>query len=41
MNASWAFPFIFLAGMLQAVGAAMGGELNKTLHNPWMATSVA
>jgi len=40
MNAAWAFPFIFVAGMLQAVGAAMGGELNKSLQNPWLATSV-
>ncbi|WP_294354332.1 DMT family transporter [uncultured Sphingomonas sp.] len=41
MNAAWAFPFIFVAGMLQAVGAAMGGELNKSLGNPWLATSVS
>ena len=41
MNAAWAFPFIFAAGMLQAVGAAMGGELNKSLHNPWLATSIS
>ena len=41
MNAAWAFPFIFLAGMLQAVGAAMGGQLNKSLQNPWLATSVS
>jgi len=41
MNVAWAFPFIFVAGMLQAVGAAMGGELNKSLGNPWLATSVS
>ena len=41
MNAAWAFPFIFVAGMLQAAGAAMGGELNKSLHNPWLATSLS
>ncbi|WP_242095398.1 MULTISPECIES: DMT family transporter [unclassified Sphingomonas] len=41
MNAAWAYPFIFAAGMLQAVGAAMGGELNKSLQNPWLATSVS
>jgi len=41
MNAAWAFPFIFVAGMLQAVGAAMGGELNKSLGNPWLATTVS
>ncbi|MGR6329608.1 DMT family transporter [Sphingomonas sp. XXL09] len=41
MNAAWAYPFIFAAGMLQAVGAAMGGQLNKSLHNPWLATSIS
>ena len=41
MNAAWAFPFIFVAGMLQAAGAAMGGELNKSLGNPWLATSAS
>ena len=41
MNAAWAYPFIFVAGMLQAVGAAMGGQLNKSLVNPWLATSIS
>ena len=41
MNAAWDFPFIFVAGMLQAAGAAMGGELNKSLGNPWLATSAS
>jgi transporter family-2 protein len=41
MNVAWAFPFIFVAGVLQAVGAAMGGQLNKSLQNPWLATSVS
>ena len=41
MNAAWAYPFIFVAGMLQAVGAAMGGALNKSLQNPWLATSIS
>jgi bacterial/archaeal transporter family-2 protein len=41
MNAAWAYPFIFIAGMLQAVGAAMGGELNKSLVNPWLATAIS
>jgi transporter family-2 protein len=40
MNA-WAYPFIFGAGMLQAVGAAMAGQLNKSLQNPWLATSIS
>jgi transporter family-2 protein len=41
MNGAWAIPFIFVAGMLQAAGAAMGGELNKALGNPWMATTIS
>lgn len=41
MTAAWAFPFIFVAGAFQAVGAAMGGELNKSLGNPWLATSIS
>lgn len=41
MNAAWAFPFIFVAGVLQAAGAAMGGQLNKSLVNPWLATSIS
>jgi bacterial/archaeal transporter family-2 protein len=41
MNAAWAYPFIFVAGMLQAAGAAMGGELNKSLVNPWLATAIS
>ncbi len=41
MNPAWAYPFIFAAGMLQAAGAAMGGQLNKSMHNPWLATSLS
>jgi transporter family-2 protein len=41
MTAAWAFPFIFVAGALQAVGAAMGGERDKSLGNPWLATSIS
>ena len=42
MNAAaWAFPFIAVAGILQAAGAAMNGALNKSLVNPWLATSVS
>ncbi|WP_242187772.1 DMT family transporter [Sphingomonas sp. CARO-RG-8B-R24-01] len=41
MNAAWAYPFIFAAGILQAAGAAMGGQLNKSLVNPWLATSIS
>jgi len=41
MNAAWAFPFIFAAGMLQAVGAAMNGALAKSMVNPWLATVIS
>ena len=41
MNAAWMFPFIAVAGVLQAAGAAMNGALNKSLVNPWLATSVS
>lgn len=41
MNASWFFPLIAFAGVLQAAGAAMNGALNKSLVNPWLATSVS
>jgi transporter family-2 protein len=35
MNAGWIFPFIILGGAMQACGAAMNGQLNKSLANPW------
>ncbi|WP_336946034.1 DMT family transporter [Asaia sp. HN010] len=41
MSVVWAFPFILIAGVLQAVGAVMNGALNKSLVNPWLATSVS
>ncbi|MBE7211437.1 MAG: DMT family transporter [Gluconacetobacter diazotrophicus] len=41
MSTLWAFPFIFVAGMLQAVGAVMNGALNKALVNPWLATTIS
>lgn len=34
MNASWIIPFIVLGGALQTCGAAMNGQLNKSLVNP-------
>lgn len=41
MGSAWFFPFIAVAGILQAVGAAMNGTLNKSLVNPWLATAVS
>jgi transporter family-2 protein len=34
MNAIWIIPFIVLGGALQTCGAAMNGQLNKSLVNP-------
>ncbi|MBS1060416.1 DMT family transporter [Gluconobacter sp. Dm-44] len=41
MNTFAAFAFIFVAGMLQAVGAVMNGALNKAMVNPWLATAIS
>jgi len=40
MNASWIIPFIILGGALQTCGAAMNGQLNKSLVNPCLASAV-
>ena len=34
-------PFILLGGALQTCGAAMNGQLNKSLVNPWLASAVS
>ncbi len=41
MNAGWIIPFIILGGALQACGAAMNGQLNKSMHNAWLASAVS
>jgi len=41
MNAGWMIPFIILGGALQSCGAAMNGQLNKSLVNPWLASAVS
>jgi bacterial/archaeal transporter family-2 protein len=41
MNASWIIPFIILGGALQTCGAAMNGQLNKSLVNPYLASTVS
>ena len=41
MNASWIVPFIILGGALQTCGAAMNGQLNKSLVNPFLASAVS
>ena len=34
MKAGWIYPFIIAGGVLQTCGAAMNGQLNKSLVNP-------
>jgi bacterial/archaeal transporter family-2 protein len=41
MSAGWIVPFIILGGALQSCGAAMNGQLNKSLVNPWLASAVS
>ena len=41
MNTFAAFSFVFVAGMLQAVGAVMNGALNKAMVNPWLAMAIS
>ena len=41
MNAAWIIPFIIIGGALQTCGAAMNGQLNKSLVNPYLAASVS
>ncbi len=41
MNAAWIIPFIILGGALQPCGAAMNGQLNKSIGNPWLASTIS
>ncbi len=41
MKAGWIFPFIIIGGALQSFGAAMNGQLGKSLVNPWLASAVS
>ncbi len=41
MNAGWIIPFIILGGALQPCGAAMNGQLNKSIGNPWLASTIS
>jgi transporter family-2 protein len=41
MNATWIIPFIILGGALQTCGAAMNGQLNKSMVNPWLASAAS
>jgi transporter family-2 protein len=37
----WFYPIIITAGMLQALGPPMNGQLRQSLVNPWLATLVS
>jgi transporter family-2 protein len=41
MKESWIIPFIILGGALQSCGAAMNGQLNKYVSNPWLASAIS
>jgi bacterial/archaeal transporter family-2 protein len=41
MNTTWIIPFIILGGALQTCGAAMNGQLNKSMVNPWLASAMS
>lgn len=41
MNAGWIYPFIIVGGILQTCGAAMNGQLNASLTNKWLASTVS
>ncbi len=41
MSAGWIIPFIILGGALQTCGAAMNGQLNKYVVNPWLASAMS
>ena len=41
MKAGWIIPFIILGGSLQTIGAAMNGQLGKSLQNPWLVSAVS
>ena len=41
MKAGWIYPFIILGGVLQTCGAAMNGQLNKAMANPFLASTVS
>lgn len=41
MSAAWLYPFILFAGLLQAVGNSMNGQLNKSMANPYLAATIS
>ena len=41
MKAAWIIPFIIVGGALQSCGAAMNGQLYKSILNPWLASAIS
>jgi transporter family-2 protein len=41
LKAGWIYPFIILGGVLQTCGAAMNAQLNASLTNRWLASTVS
>ncbi len=41
MSGVWYYPFIIIAGVLQAAGAVMNAQLRAYLVNPWLASFVS
>ncbi len=41
MKTGWIIPFIILGGSLQTIGAAMNGQLGKSIENPWLASAIS
>lgn len=41
MKIGWVYPFIILGGVLQTCGAAMNAQLNTSLSNRWLASTVS
>jgi bacterial/archaeal transporter family-2 protein len=41
ISAAWLYPFILIAGALQAWGPPMNGALRDALTNPWLASLIS
>jgi len=41
VHASRVIPFIIAGGVLRSVGAAMNGQLNKSIGSPWLASAIS
>ncbi len=41
MSSAWFYPFIIIAGVLQAAGAVMNAQLRNYLINSWLASFVS